>query len=98
MIYQQKHNGKMWWNLCGFSTQIRTQTKFKKAPKDQNKADFRSSIQTKKQETNKSRRVLLGFVDKYGNTWLRQNLWIHKMKRLKNIIWPKWNFKQDSNT
>jgi len=54
--------------LCGFSTQIRTQTKIKNAPKDQNKADFRSSIQTKKkQEINKSR-VLLGFVDKYGNT------------------------------
>ena len=39
---------KMWWNLCGSSTQIRLKLKLKKAPKDQNKADFRSSIQTKK--------------------------------------------------
>ena len=38
-----------------------------------------------KQETNKSRKVLLEFVDKFGKHMNRQNLWIHKMKRLKLI-------------
>jgi len=46
-IYFKNTMELMWWNFCGSSTQIWTQTKKKNAPKDQNKTEFRLSTQTK---------------------------------------------------
>ena len=56
--------------MCGSNTQIWTQTKNKKHQRTKDIADSDKAFISKKQKTNKPKKVLLRFDDKYGNTRL----------------------------
>jgi len=63
MIYQQKHNG-----ICvDLAHKYELKLKIKKHQRIKTKQISDQAFK-QKQETNKPRKVLLGFVDKYRNT------------------------------